>query len=152
MMASSIFNGNFLLSLSLPMHQSSSNWLKMVPLIIDNAGPKADPRSVDMHKIESPNRFRRMTLPHALNIAGSDLLSLKQTASRSERSASTSTSGYISNSDLNHLSSNAPGSGVIGKEEKKSKSKEKKVDNWKDKIGKRRASRPFRRAKTLLGD
>lgn len=94
-----------------------------------------------------------MTLPHALNIAGSDFPNVKlTTASRSERSASTSTSGYMSNSDSNHLSSNASGSGVIGKDGKKNKNNDKKADNWKDIIGRRRPSKPFRRAKTLLGD
>ncbi|XP_074595418.1 speckle type BTB/POZ protein [Brevipalpus obovatus] len=131
--------------------------LTVVPdhVIMNALAFQADPRSVDMRKIESPNRFRRMTLPHALNIAGSDLLSLRQ-GIRSERSASTSTSGYISTistSDLNHVSSGASGTASSGnKEDKLKRSKEgsKKTDNWKEKLGKRRSSRPFRRAKTLL--
>jgi hypothetical protein len=84
-----------------------------------------------------------MTLPYALNIAGSDVLSFRQTPAnlKSQRSASTFTSGYISN-DSNNFSNST-------KEDKKSKSKDKEK-SWKEKIGRRRGSRPFRRAKTII--
>lgn len=118
-----------------------------------------------------------MTLPHALNIAGSEMLSNLHRQSlvplKSERSASTSTSGY--NTECSMFSANNTSSGNLGfsasiKRKKgerdedgpsneneesgtsKSKSKEKK-DKEKDKqskVGKRRGSRPFRRALTLF--
>lgn len=153
---------------------------------------QADPNSVDRHKVESPSRFRRMTLPHS-NVAAADLHRLRQSAGsqfKSERSASTSTSGYAGSSDSNHIMSlsatTATVSGVSGVsgrstsstvkgsvsddasddrrrsssaaagESTASASKSPKKESEKDKLArylansKRRASRPFRRAKTLL--
>jgi hypothetical protein len=76
-----------------------------------------------------------MTLPHAFNIAGSDLLHLRQSANFwAERAAAAN-----SISDTNHSSSNS-------KEEKKDKEKDKE----KSRIGRRRASKPFKRSKTLM--
>jgi hypothetical protein len=107
---------------------------------------QADPKSIDIRKVESPNRFRRMTLPHPLNISGSELLHLHRqslTPFKSERSASTSTSGYATEFSL--FSSNSAAN-VFNKESSKKKNKEEKPP----KVGKRRASRPFRRAMTLF--
>lgn len=168
---------------------------------------QADPNSVDFRKVESPSRFRRMTLPHS-NLAACDLNRLRQSAGsnfKSERSASTSTSGYAGSADSNHISligntlrgsrsqeseaghtitgdrrrsSSAMAGGAKAKDkaEKKSRDKkrgstaskeqtlteekeereEKEEKEEKDRLSKflarstRRASRPFRRAKTLL--
>jgi len=72
-----------------------------------------------------------MTLPHAFNIAGSDLLHLRQSANFwAERAAA--------------ANSNADHSGPNSKEDKKEKEKEK------SRIGRRRASKPFKRSKTLM--
>lgn len=132
---------------------------------------QADPNSVDMHKIESPSRFRRMTLPHTLHLAASELTALRQSTPnfRSERSASTSTSGYGTSgggSDSNQISLvgnmaresfSEPSQSEDSKQSKTDKSvKGKTKDKEKDRLArylansKRRASRPFRRAKTLL--
>ena len=159
---------------------------------------QADPNSVDFRKVESPSRFRRMTLPHS-NLAACDLHRLRQSAGsnfKTERSASTSTSGYAGSSDSNHISlvgntlrasksqeseadhtiagdrrrsSSAMGGVKVkdkkGKEKKGLKettavspavAEEKEEKEEKDRLSKflarstRRASRPFRRAKTLL--
>ena len=134
---------------------------------------QADPKSIDIRKVESPNRFRRMTLPHALNIAGSEMLSNLHRQSlvplKSERSASTSTSGY--NTECSIFSANNISSGNLGfsasikrkkgerdedgpsnegEESGKSKSKKDKEKDKQSKVGKRRGSRPFRRALTLF--
>lgn len=81
---------------------------------------------MDIRKVESPNRFRRMTLPHAFNIAGSDLIHLRHTANfwaeRAEAAAASNGSG---------------------KDEKDKKDKS-------SKMGRRRASKPFKRSKTLM--
>lgn len=160
---------------------------------------QADPNSVDRHKVESPSRFRRMTLPHS-NVAAADLHRLRQSAGsqfKSERSASTSTSGYAGSSDSNHIISSLSAttgtvSGTSGRsiaststvkattpeneinDERRrsssaaagesstcvtgttSHSKMPKKESERDKLArylansKRRASRPFRRAITLL--
>lgn len=95
---------------------------------------QADPSSVDIHKIESPNRFRRMTLPHAFNLAGSDFLHLRQSsnfwAERANMAATNSTTESNHNTNPN--------------------SKEEKKEKEKSRIGRRRASKPFKRSKTLM--
>lgn len=86
--------------------------------------PQADPNSVDFRKVESPSRFRRMTLPHS-NLATCDLNRLRQSAGsnfKTERSASTSTSGYAGSSDSNHIS-------LIGNTLRASKSQESEADH-----------------------
>lgn len=142
-----------------------------------------------------------MTLPHS-NLAACDLHRLRQSAGsnfKSERSASTSTSGYAGSSDSNHISlagntlrasrsqeseadhtiagdrrrSSSAMGGVKLKDKKVKEKKglketavapavstpvveEKEEKEEKDRLSKflarstRRASRPFRRAKTLL--
>lgn len=137
-----------------------------------------------------------MTLPHS-NLAACDLNRLRQSAGsnfKSERSASTSTSGYAGSSDSNHISligntlrgarsheseagqtitgdrrrsSSAMAGGVKVKDKKGTREvkeqviasslvEEKEEREDKDRLSKflarstRRASRPFRRAKTLL--
>lgn len=89
---------------------------------------KADPSSVDIRKVESPNRFRRMTLPHAFNVAESDLIHLKHTANfwaeRAEAAAAAASNQFKDN----------------GKDKKEKSSR----------IGLRRASKPFKRSKTLM--
>lgn len=126
--------------------QRSGEKRKVSQLIRLFSFTKADPKSIDIRKVESPNRFRRMTLPHPLNISGSELLHLHRqslTPFKSERSASTSTSGYATEFSL--FSSSNSAANVSSKESKK-KNKEEKPP----KVGKRRASRPFRRAMTLF--
>ena len=150
---------------------------------------QADPAAIDMRKVESPNRFRRMTLP-ANSLHLHEIHALRQQSAspnfRTERSASTSTSGYGTCSDSNHISlvghmtGGGGGSGSGGghpsvggdsiteaidenlaKSSKDSSTKDKggkssKKEKEKDRLArylansKRRASRPFRRAKTLL--
>lgn len=98
---------------------------------------QADPSSVDIHKIESPNRFRRMTLPHAFNLAGSDLLHLRQSANFwAERAAAAAAASSANTNEPNHSNT---------KEEKEKKEKDKS-----SRIGRRRASKPFKRSKTLM--
>lgn len=102
--------------------------------------PQADPSSVDIHKIESPNRFRRMTLPHAFNLAGSDLVKLRQSANFwAERAAAAAIPETTA--QANHSTA---------KEEKKEKEKEGKEKEKTSRIGRRRASKPFKRSKTLM--
>ena len=166
---------------------------------------QADPNSVDFRKVESPSRFRRMTLPHS-NLAACDLHRLRQSAGshfKSERSASTSTSGYAGSSDSNHISligntlrvsrsqesqrdpcnnlvtdeerrrSSSAMGGVLVREKSDKRSREPssssgrkggrdssgaiaEEEEEKNRLAKflsrstRRASRPFRRAKTLI--
>ncbi|KAI1304102.1 Serine-enriched protein [Halotydeus destructor] len=144
--------------------------LGVVPdaVIMNALAFQADPAAVDMNKVESPNRSRRMTLPHTLHLAASDLHALRQSSPhfRTERSASTSTSGYgTCSNDSNaislaghmtvHRDSLSGGDRSTSPDDRKDKTGPKK-EKEKDRIarylanGKRRASRPFRRAKTLL--
>lgn len=107
--------------------------------------------------MESPNRFRRMTLPHAFNLAGSDLIHLRHTANfwaeRVEAAAaaaasSGNTSPNGTSSPSKELGADAvanaaagtsgAGNNIGGKKEKPSR------------IGKRRSSKPFKRSKTLM--
>lgn len=110
-----------------------------------------------------------MTLPHALNISGSELLNLHRQSlvpMKSERSASTS-SGYNTESSMFSANNTSSGNlglsssikrkkgerdedGPAGNEENASKSKSKDKKDKQSKIGKRRGSRPFRRAMTLF--
>lgn len=127
---------------------------------------KADPKSIDIRKVESPNRFRRMTLPHALNISGSELLNLHRQSLvpfKQERSASTSTSGY--NTECSMFSANNTSSGNLGfsasikrkkendepsnEDESSSKTKSKEKLDKQGKLGKRRRSKTFRRAMSI---
>nr|XP_027201572.1 serine-enriched protein-like [Dermatophagoides pteronyssinus] len=109
--------------------------LGVVPdhVIMNALAFQADPSSVDIRKVESPNRFRRMTLPHAYNLASSDLIHLRHTANfwaeRAESSTSTTTT-----------TNKNSGTSV----------KEKDKDKDKSRIGRRRASKPFKRSKTLM--
>lgn len=148
---------------------------------------QADPAAVDMHKVESPNRCRRMTLPHTLHLAAADINLLRNSTPniKTERSASTSTSGYgTACSDSNAISlvgnvavresysfDRSDEARHTSKENKSSSSnffrtdskdcsgkdsKKQPKEKEKDRLAKylanskRRASRPFRRAKTLL--
>lgn len=79
-----------------------------------------------------------MTLPHAFNLAGSDLLHLRQSANFwAERAAAAAAASASTNT--NEPNHNNP------KEEKEKKEKEKS-----SRIGRRRASKPFKRSKTLM--
>ncbi|UXI22946.1 gamma-glutamyltranspeptidase 1-like [Sarcoptes scabiei] len=104
--------------------------LGVVPdyVIMNALAFQADPSSVDIRKVESPNRFRRMTLPHAFNVAESDLIHLKHTANfwaeRAEAAAAAASNQFKDN----------------GKDKKEKSSR----------IGLRRASKPFKRSKTLM--
>jgi len=111
--------------------------LGVVPdhIIMNALAFQADPSSVDIRKVESPNRFRRMTLPHAFNLAGSDLIHLRHTANfwaeRVEAAAAASGS--------------SPNNGSSPSKETDKDKKEKP-----SRIGRRRASKPFKRSKTLM--
>ncbi|KAJ6225857.1 hypothetical protein RDWZM_004402 [Blomia tropicalis] len=101
-------------------------------IIMNALAFQADPSSVDIRKVESPNRFRRMTLPHAFNLAGSDLIHLRHTANfwaeRVEAAAANN-------------GSTSPSKEVAGEKDRKEKP---------SRIGRRRASKPFKRSKTLM--
>lgn len=80
-----------------------------------------------------------MTLPHAFNLAGSDLIHLRHTANfwaeRAEAAASAASGGNTSPNNGN----------TSGNEGKENNKKEKP-----SRIGRRRASKPFKRSKTLM--
>ena len=79
-----------------------------------------------------------MTLPHAFNLAGSDLVKLRQSANFwAERAAA---ANNAIPETANHSTANA-------KDDKKEDKKEKEKTS---RIGKRRASKPFKRSKTLM--
>ncbi|XP_046919825.2 serine-enriched protein isoform X1 [Dermatophagoides farinae] len=107
--------------------------LGVVPdhVIMNALAFQADPSSVDIRKVESPNRFRRMTLPHSYNIAGSDLIHLRHTANFwAERAEA-------ANAAMNNNNNNNSGSSSSGKEKEKQSRR-------------RRASKSFKRSKTLM--
>ncbi|OTF76793.1 hypothetical protein BLA29_014124 [Euroglyphus maynei] len=74
-----------------------------------------------------------MTLPHAYNIAGSDLIHLRHTANFWAERAESANTTFTNNANSVSSSSSS------GKEKEKS-----------SRIGRRRASKPFKRSKTLM--
>ena len=81
-----------------------------------------------------------MTLPHAFNLAGSDLIHLRHTANfwaeRVEAAAAANSSG----SGTSATNGSSPSKETADKEKKEKPSR----------IGRRRASKPFKRSKTLM--
>ena len=80
-----------------------------------------------------------MTLPHAFNLAGSDLIHLRHTANFWAERVEAANSGNNNNtSNGNSPSKEGGDKDSSGKKEKPSR------------IGRRRASKPFKRSKTLM--